>query len=79
MYKILAFYGLKCYNENTFEHLESGRKAILMNVELIKQAQIYVKNKFENEFSGHDYFHTLRVFNMATHIAECEGAKLEIV
>lgn len=79
MYKILAFFGLWCYNYNTFERLESGRKAILMNVELIKQAQIYVKDKFENEFSGHDYFHTLRVFNMATHIAEREGAKLEIV
>ena len=50
-----------------------------MNVELIKQAQIYVKDKFENDFSGHDYFHTLRVFNMATHIAKCEGADIEIV
>ena len=50
-----------------------------MNAELIEKARSYVKEKFENEFSGHDYFHTLRVFNMATHIARCEGADLEIV
>ena len=50
-----------------------------MAVEWIEQALIYVKEKFENEYSGHDYFHTLRVFKMATRIAECEGAELEIV
>ena len=47
--------------------------------ELIEKAQAYVKNKFENEYSGHDYFHTLRVFNMATRIAEREGACVETV
>lgn len=50
-----------------------------MAVEWIEQALIYVKEKFENEYSGHDYFHTLRVFKMATRIAECEGADLQIV
>ena len=47
--------------------------------ELIVCAQAYVHDKFENEYSGHDYFHTLRVFKMATRIAESEGANLEIV
>lgn len=46
---------------------------------LIERAQTYVKNKFENEFSGHDYFHTLRVFKMATRLAEQEGAEVETV
>ena len=46
---------------------------------IINKALDYVKGKFENDFSGHDFFHTLRVYNMATHIAECEGAELEIV
>ena len=46
---------------------------------LIERAQTYVKNKFENEFSGHDYFHTLRVFKMATRLAEREGAEVETV
>ena len=50
-----------------------------MTVELIERAQAYVRVKFENEYSGHDYFHTLRVFKIATHIAECEGANVEIV
>ena len=47
--------------------------------QLIERAQIFVRNKFESEYNGHDYFHTLRVFNMSTRIAECEGADLEIV
>ena len=50
-----------------------------MAVELIEQALTYVREKFEKEYSGHDYFHTLRVFKMATHIAECESADTETV
>jgi uncharacterized protein len=50
-----------------------------MSAGLIERAKGYVKERFENEFSGHDYFHTLRVFNMATRIARSEGANLEIV
>lgn len=46
---------------------------------LIERTLTYVSAKFENEYSGHDYFHTLRVFKMATRIAECEGADVEIV
>ena len=46
---------------------------------LIERAQAYVRELFENEYSGHDYFHTLRVFKMATRIADSEGAELEIV
>ena len=47
--------------------------------ELIERARIYVQKRFEKEYSGHDYFHTLRVFNMATRIAEREGANVETV
>lgn len=50
-----------------------------MTTELIERANVYVKDKFENEFSGHDYFHTLRVFKIATRIAQSEGANVEIV
>ncbi len=46
---------------------------------LIDQALEYVKNIFENDYSGHDYFHTFRVYNMATQIAIEEKADLEIV
>ena len=45
----------------------------------IDAALAYVQGLFETEYSGHDYFHTLRVFNMATNIAKSEGADLEIV
>ena len=50
-----------------------------MNKEIIALAMAYVKEKFENEYSGHDWFHTLRVFRTATRIAEAEGADLETV
>lgn len=50
-----------------------------MKENIIELARAYVENKFENEYSGHDYFHTLRVFNMATNIAKSEGADIEMV
>lgn len=46
---------------------------------IISKALGYVKEKFENEFSGHDYFHTLRVYKTAMRIAESEGADTEVV
>lgn len=46
---------------------------------IINQALEYVKQIFENDFSGHDYYHTLRVYKMATCIAEAENADLETV
>lgn len=50
-----------------------------MQTGLIDKALAYVLEAFEGEYSGHDYFHTLRVFKMATHLAKEEGADLEIV
>ena len=50
-----------------------------MQNELISRAAEYVRAKFENEYSGHDWFHTLRVFKAATRIAEAEGADVETV
>ena len=47
-----------------------------MQNEVINKALEFVKNIFENDFSGHDYFHTLRVFNMSTQIANNENANL---
>ena len=39
----------------------------------------YIKEFFKNESSGHDYFHTLRVYNLAIHIASKENANTDIV
>jgi len=48
-------------------------------MDIVQKALVYVKAFFENEFSGHDYFHTLRVYNMATHIATAEKADVKTV
>lgn len=48
-------------------------------MDIIDQALSYVEEFFSRDFSGHDYFHTLRVFKMATHIATKEQADLQIV
>lgn len=46
---------------------------------IIENAIEYVKGIFETDYSGHDFFHTFRVYKMATHIAIKEKANLEIV
>lgn len=46
---------------------------------IIDAAIEYVKELFKNDFSGHDYFHTMRVYNLAVAIAKSENADLEIV
>ena len=46
---------------------------------VIVNATEYVKQLFQREFSGHDFYHTMRVYNLATRIAKCEHANIEIV
>ncbi len=46
---------------------------------LIENARAYVQALFAGESSGHDYYHTLRVFKMATRIARAEQADVESV
>ncbi|MBQ9987262.1 MAG: HD domain-containing protein [Erysipelotrichales bacterium] len=46
---------------------------------IIEKAKEYVKRVFESDHSGHDYFHTIRVYKMATHIAMEEQADLYLV
>ena len=46
---------------------------------MIDNALAYVKKVFETDYSGHDFFHTLRVYKMATHLAEKEQADQNIV
>ena len=46
---------------------------------MIAEAVNYIKNIFQNDFSGHDYFHTLRVYRIARTIAEQENADMQIV
>ncbi|MDE6746157.1 MAG: HD domain-containing protein [Oscillospiraceae bacterium] len=50
-----------------------------MDKMIINNALEFVKSTFNNDYSGHDYFHTLRVYKMAARIAEQENANLIIV
>lgn len=46
---------------------------------LISATIEYVKEIFATDFSGHDFFHTMRVYQMATKIAMEEKSDLQIV
>ena len=45
---------------------------------LINNALIFVKEYFKDDCSGHDYYHTLRVYKLAKLIAEKENADVEL-
>lgn len=46
---------------------------------IIEKALNYAKEIFKNDFSGHDFFHTYRVYQLSTTIANMEKADLETV
>ena len=47
--------------------------------DIINKTIEYVKEFFKDEYSGHDFYHTLRVYNNAVLIAKGENCDLEIV
>ncbi len=47
-----------------------------MDKMIINDAIEFVRNTFQDDYSGHDYFHTLRVYKLAMRIAEQENADL---
>ncbi len=50
-----------------------------MEEKIIEDAIEYIKDFFVNEYSGHDYWHTMRVYSTAVKLAEQENANLFIV
>lgn len=46
---------------------------------VIRNALDYIKYIFQNDFSGHDYYHSLRVYRIAVAIATEEKADADIV
>ncbi len=47
--------------------------------EIINEAFIYVKNIFKKDYSGHDFYHTNRVFKIANDIAKTEDCEINKV
>ncbi len=47
--------------------------------ELIDKTIEYVKNFFKKDFSRHDFYHTLRVYNLAKYITKFEKCDIELV
>lgn len=47
--------------------------------QLVQNATKFIKEIFQNDFSGHDFFHSMRVYRTAMKIAEAEHADLEVV
>src|SRR5574344_324266 len=50
-----------------------------MNNKIIEDTIDYIKRLYINESTGHDYYHVLRVYNLANRIAKEEKADLFIV
>lgn len=46
---------------------------------MIEKAIAYAKSVFAGDASGHDFDHTMRVYRMASRIAQEEGADLQVV
>lgn len=47
--------------------------------QLVQNATKFIKAVFQNDFSGHDFFHSMRVYRTAMKIAEAEHADMEVV
>lgn len=46
---------------------------------IVKTIHEHVKNQFETDTTGHDWFHIERVYKMACHLQTKEGGDLEII
>ena len=46
---------------------------------IINRALKFAEDFFANDYSGHDFYHTLRVYHLANKIAEKEGGDREII
>ena len=51
----------------------------MTNKEVINKIFEYIEKNFKNESTGHDYYHFIRVWKMAKHIAKKEGGDLFVI
>ena len=68
----------KRFRDN-YDILPNLQKGMDFNMENIEKTIEYVKKFFENDFSGHDFYHTLRVYNLARYITNFEKCDIELV
>ena len=47
--------------------------------QLVQNATKFIKEIFQNDFSGHDFFHSMRVYRTVMKIAQAEHADMEVV
>ena len=47
--------------------------------QLVQNATKFIKEVFQNDFSGHDFFHSMRVYRTAMKITQAEHADMEVV
>ena len=47
--------------------------------QLVQNATKFIKAVFQNDFSGHDFFHSMRVYRTAMKIAQAEHADIQVV
>jgi uncharacterized protein len=52
---------------------------MISEVQIIQNAIDYIKELFREDCSGHDFHHSIRVYNNATKIAEKEGGNLLLI
>lgn len=50
-----------------------------MDKDLLERTLLYIQERFQNDYSGHDYYHSIRVYKLATSICKGENADIEIV
>jgi uncharacterized protein len=52
---------------------------MISEVQIIQNAIDYIKELFREDYSGHDFHHSIRVYNNAIKIAEKEGGNLLLI
>ena len=66
-------------NQDTKIRIEAAKALGSIGTEYAKTCLLYTSGIFSGDSSGHDYYHTIRVYKLATKIAKQENADVKIV
>lgn len=73
---------LEMYNQNKlFRSIDQNGayEAMLNEIQIVDNAFDFIKRIFSEDYSGHDYYHSIRVYNNAINIALIEGGNLFLI